>query len=205
MLENAEISQSGRLNGATFTCYFGSGRHSLGLFCLAGVLLSMILVEALRVYADRFMGIWAARDATNTEEESANDLQFFCIWLSLAVIGAFARAWLVIGITMNSSRNIHHQLLEGVMSASLDFFDTIPRGRILGHFSKDVDAVDALLPQYLLDFLQDFTMLMGIVVVCIWSTPFAALGVVPVTGRTKGITTEREIGKTRMNPGTLCF
>lgn len=27
---------------------------------------------------------------------------------------------------------------------------------------------------------QDFTMLLGVVVVCIWSTPFAATGVVPV-------------------------
>lgn len=155
MLENAEVSQSGRLNLATFTYYFGSGRHSLGFICLGGVLLSMLSVEAVRVYSDRFMGLWAARDAVNTEEESSNDFRSFCLWLSLATSGAFSRAWLVIRIAITSSRSIHHQLLEGVMSASLDFFDTIPRGRILGHFSKDVDAVDALLPQYLLDFLQD--------------------------------------------------
>lgn len=180
VLENAEVSQCGRLNLATFTYYFGSGRHSLGFICLAGVLLSMVSVEAVRVYSDCFMGLWAARDAVNTEEESSNDFRTFCLWLSLATTGAFSRAWLVIRIAITSSRSIHHQLLEGVMSASLDFFDTIPRGRILGHFSKDVDAVDALLPQYLLDFLQDFTMLLGVVAVCVWSTPFAALGVVPV-------------------------
>eukprot|EP00435_Cladocopium_sp_Y103_P070120 s1381_g34.t1 len=180
VLENAEVSQSGRLNLATFTYYFGSGRHSLGFICAASILLSMVSVEALRIYSDRLMGLWAARDAINTEEESSNDFRTFCLWLSLAATGAFARAWLVVRLAMTSSRTIHHRLLEGVFSASLEFFDTIPRGRILGHFSKDVDAVDALLPQYLLDFLQDITILLGIVVVCVYSAPFAVLFLVPV-------------------------
>lgn len=127
----------------------------MGYFCLAGVIISMLSIEALRVYSDRFMGLWAARDANNTEEESSNDFGIYCLWLSLAALGAFARAWLLIRIALRSSNTLHNRLLEGVMSASLDFFETIPRGRILGHFSKDIDAVDALLPQYLLDFLQE--------------------------------------------------
>ena len=114
MLENAEVSQSGRLNLATFTYYFGSGGHSLGFICLVGVLFSMISVEAVRVYSDRFMGLWASRDAVNTEEESSNDFRTFCLWLSLATTGAFARAWLVIRIAITSSRSIHHQLLDVV-------------------------------------------------------------------------------------------
>lgn len=222
-LEKAETSQSGRLNLRTVTYYFGFGwSYCLGFICLGFVVLNMIGVEFLRIYADRFMGTWAERDSTNTEEESSNDFQTYCIWLSLAALGAFLRAWLVIKVALTSSKNIHHRLLQGIMSASLEFFDTIPRGRLLSLFSKDIDAVDALLPQYLLDFLQDryetwepcnfahvtcaklkhtkrgcccwfstrgrnlmrpcqdFTMLLGVVVVCIWSTPFAATGVVPV-------------------------
>lgn len=156
-LEKAETSQSGRLNLRTVTYYFGFGwSYCLGFICLGFVVLNMIGVEFLRIYADRFMGTWAERDSTNTEEESSNDFQTYCIWLSLAALGAFLRAWLVIKVALTSSKNIHHRLLQGIMSASLEFFDTIPRGRLLSLFSKDIDAVDALLPQYLLDFLQDW-------------------------------------------------
>ena len=155
-MEKAETSQSGRLNLRTVTYYFGFGwSYCLGFVCLAFVVLNMIGVEFLRIYADRFMGTWAERESTNTEEESSNDFQTYCIWLSLAALGAFLRAWLVIKVALTSSKNIHHRLLEGIMSALLEFFDTIPRGRLLSLFSKDIDAVDALLPQYLLDFLQD--------------------------------------------------
>lgn len=222
-LEKAETSQSGRLNLRTVTYYFGFGwSYCLGFICLGFVVLNMIGVEFLRIYADRFMGTWAERDSTNTEEESSNDFQTYCIWLSLAALGAFLRAWLVIKVALTSSKNIHHRLLQGIMSASLEFFDTIPRGRLLSLFSKDIDAVDALLPQYLLDFLQDryetwepcnfahvtcaklkhtkrgcccwfstrgrnLMRLLGVVVVCIWSTPFAATGVVPVPLTAGGI------------------
>ena len=183
--ERAETSLSGRLNRKTFTYYFGSGRHRLGIFWFACILTSMASVEALRVYSDHFMAVWADRDASNSDEESVEDFQRYCLWISLALValssnskiflkgslfvgsliisrfsrcfsqaGAFARAYLVIRIALRSSQEIHHRLLLRLMGASLDFFDAVPRGRILGHFSKDVDAVDALLPQYLLDFLQ---------------------------------------------------
>ena len=114
----------------------------------------MLSVEGLRIYSDHFMGVWAARDSANTVEESGSDFQTFCLWVLLAVLGAFLRGWLVVYVALTSSENIHRRLLARLMSAPIGLFDTTPRGRILGHFSKDLDAVDALLPQYLLDFLQ---------------------------------------------------
>ncbi|CAE7317812.1 ABCC4 [Symbiodinium sp. CCMP2456] len=180
VLECSEQSRTGMLSTKTLTYYFGSGRHSAGVIFLCFIVTSMLSVEGLRIYSDHFMGIWAARDTANTAEESRSDFQTFCFWVLLAVLGAFLRGWLVVYVALKSSENIHRRLLARLMSAPIGLFDTTPRGRILGHFSKDLDAVDALLPQYLLDFLQDITMLLGIVVVCVWSTPLAAVAVVPV-------------------------
>ncbi|CAJ1406943.1 unnamed protein product [Effrenium voratum] len=176
VLETAESSVLGSLHYKTFVYYFGSGRYFPGLALLVLVLSSMLLVEFLRIYADHFMGTWAARDATNTEAESSADFRTYCIWIGAAVVGVFARALLVVRITIK----LHSRVLVRLMKAPLSFFDETPRGRILGHFSKDLDATDALLPQYLLDFLQDITTLLGIVLVCVWSTPLAALAVFPV-------------------------
>ncbi|CAE7746636.1 ABCC4 [Symbiodinium sp. CCMP2592] len=180
VLECSEQSRTGMLSTKTLTYYFGSGRHSAGVIFLCFIVASMLSVEGLRIYSDHFMGVWAARDSANTAEESGSDFQTFCLWVLLAVLGAFLRGWLVVYVALKSSENIHRRLLARLMSAPIGLFDTTPRGRILGHFSKDLDAVDALLPQYLLDFLQDITMLLGIVVVCVWSTPLAAVAVVPV-------------------------
>ena len=154
VLECAEQSRTGVLSTKTLTYYFGSGRHAAGVVFLYFILMSMVAVEGLRIYSDYFMGVWAARDLANTAAESSEDFQTFCLWVLLAVFGAFLRGWLVIHVALKSSENIHHRLLERLMSAPIGLFDTTPRGRILGHFSKDLDAVDALLPQYLLDFLQ---------------------------------------------------
>eukprot|EP00913_Durusdinium_trenchii_P028177 g26419.t1 len=79
--------------------------------------------------------------------------------MTFALVGAFLRAWLVVALALRSSRELHTRLFGRLMAASLDFFESTPRGRILGHFSKDIDAVDALLPQYLLDFLQENALL----------------------------------------------
>ncbi|CAK8987864.1 unnamed protein product [Durusdinium trenchii] len=180
VLEKAEVSMLGRLSWKTLTYYFGSGRPGLGLGCLACILTSMASVEALRVYSDHFMAVWADRDSLNSEEDSSKDFQTYGAWMTFALVGAFLRAWLVVALALRSSRELHTRLFGRLMAASLDFFESTPRGRILGHFSKDIDAVDALLPQYLLDFLQDITMLLGIVVVCVSSTPVAAVAVAPV-------------------------
>ncbi|CAE7629970.1 Abcc5 [Symbiodinium pilosum] len=180
VLELAEQSRTGTLSYRTLTYYFGSGQHQAGIIFLLFIMMSMLSIEGLRIYSDYFMGVWAARDSSNSAEQSRRDFQNFCMWVLLAVAGAFLRGWLVIHVALKSSEKIHHRLLDQLMSAPIGLFDTTPRGRILGHFSKDLDAVDALLPQYMLDFLQDITMLLGIVVVCVWSTPLAAVAVVPV-------------------------
>lgn len=48
---------------------------------------------------------------------------------------------------------IHENLLENVMHLPSVFFDVTPVGRILQRFSKDVDVVDATLPELLLDWI----------------------------------------------------
>lgn len=46
-----------------------------------------------------------------------------------------------------AAKSLHKTLLNGILHAPIAFFDKTPVGRILSRFSKDVEALDTLLPR----------------------------------------------------------
>lgn len=54
---------------------------------------------------------------------------------------------------IQGAKKLHEMLLRNIMRVPQAFFDTSPLGRILNRFSKDLDAVDVMLPEILLDLL----------------------------------------------------
>lgn len=68
---------------------------------------------------------------------------------------------------MRASRNLHNTMFQGVSRARMYFFHTNPSGRILNRFSKDMGQVDELLPAVMIDVIQIFLQLGGIIVVIV--------------------------------------
>ena len=58
--------------------------------------------------------------------------------------------------TINSSRNLHRNMLEAVVRATVHFFDTNPSGRICNRFSKDIGLMDETLFSAFFDLLDIF-------------------------------------------------
>ncbi|XP_076166864.1 ATP-binding cassette sub-family C member 4 [Ptiloglossa arizonensis] len=67
-------------------------------------------------------------------------------------------------ICMTASRNLHNQMFSCLLKAPMLFFDTHPSGRILNRFSKDVGAVDEILPRTMIESIQIFAVMIGILV-----------------------------------------
>lgn len=68
-------------------------------------------------------------------------------------------------IAMRASRNLHNTMFNGVTRARMYFFHTNPSGRILNRFSKDMGQVDEILPSVMIDVIQIFLQLGGIIIV----------------------------------------
>ncbi|KAJ7746385.1 ABC protein [Mycena metata] len=43
-------------------------------------------------------------------------------------------------LSMNAAKNLHHDSVHNILFAPMSFFDTIPMGRIIGVFGKDIDS-----------------------------------------------------------------
>lgn len=68
-------------------------------------------------------------------------------------------------LAMRASKNLHNTMFQGVTRARMYFFHTNPSGRILNRFSKDMGQVDEILPAVMIDVIQIFMQLFGIIAV----------------------------------------
>lgn len=65
-------------------------------------------------------------------------------------------------VCMNASKSLHNKMFNCILRTPMKFFDTNPSGRILNRFSKDMGAVDEVLPKVVLETLQIFFIMLGI-------------------------------------------
>ncbi|XP_018576132.1 probable multidrug resistance-associated protein lethal(2)03659 isoform X2 [Anoplophora glabripennis] len=96
----------------------------------------------------------------------------YTIFIIGSIILTTARSLLYYKICMTASINLHNKMFSNVLQAPMRFFDTNPSGRILNRFSKDMGAVDELLPRAGLDALQIFLVMFGILVMVFIVTPW---------------------------------
>ncbi|CAG9768636.1 unnamed protein product [Ceutorhynchus assimilis] len=122
-------------------------------------------------------------------DKSPNDQLFsrdtyiiiYTIIIIIAVILTSARSAAFYKICMNASERLHNIMFANILKAPMAFFDANPSGRILNRFSKDMGAVDEILPKCTLDSLQVFLVMAGILgmvfIVSPWMIiPAAGLG-----------------------------
>lgn len=84
--------------------------------------------------------------------------------------------------TLKAAENIHHGLLHNILHLPMSFFDTNPSGRVMNRMSKDMDALDSVLPLVINAFFTTFAQVLMTMIVIISSTPVVAVVIVPVLG-----------------------
>ncbi|XP_031366804.1 multidrug resistance-associated protein 4-like isoform X3 [Apis dorsata] len=115
---------------------------------------------------------------------TAKDLSYLDRDTALWIYGSFIITSIVLTsirnivfykICMNASKNLHNLMFSCLLKAPMVFFDTHPSGRILNRFSKDVGSVDEILPRTMIESIQIFAVMVGIlgqVLIINWWTIF---------------------------------
>ncbi|XP_014275661.1 probable multidrug resistance-associated protein lethal(2)03659 [Halyomorpha halys] len=73
---------------------------------------------------------------------------------------------------MQASINLHNRMFESITRATMWFFNNNISGRILNRFSKDMGAIDELLPSAMIDVIQIGITLLGIIAVIASVNPY---------------------------------
>lgn len=77
------------------------------------------------------------------------------------------RSFVFYCVCMRCSQRLHDFMFGALIRASMRFFDTNPSGRILNRFSKDIAAIDELLPKVILDVSHNILVSLGaLIVIC---------------------------------------
>ncbi|KFZ51729.1 Multidrug resistance-associated protein 1, partial [Antrostomus carolinensis] len=103
---------------------------------------------------------------------------------ALGVIQALSRfastAAVLLGGVL-ASHKLFLQLLRNVVRSPMVFFEQTPIGNLLNRFSRDMDAIDSVIPDKLKSLLGFLFNLLEIYLVIIVATPRAAMAIVPLT------------------------
>nr|ASU47346.1 ABCC3 [Cnaphalocrocis medinalis] len=174
----AEERQSGNLKWSVVTAYFRSGGS--GLF-IALTFFVMLLGPMAGGAVDFWVSYWAnnmaAYEQTNdgVPPEPGLDVQVgtFTTGQYLIIHGSIVLATIVIvharivpfvRLIVNASKNLHNYMFSTMIKGIMRFFDTSSSGRILNRFTKDIGALDEILPRTLLDVFQIYSSVFTILV-----------------------------------------
>jgi len=84
---------------------------------------------------------------TSKNQQGVTALGVYASLVFAAIVLAIIRAFVFFHVSLRSAENLHDKMVRCVLQAPVFFFDTNPTGRILNRFSKDIGAIDELLPK----------------------------------------------------------
>ncbi|KAF7996689.1 hypothetical protein HCN44_002335 [Aphidius gifuensis] len=172
--EVAEMRTKGSIGAHVYSSYFGAG----GNFCL--IFFVFMLCAGAQMFAsggDYFIAYWVNLEEdypNSTMTGSDNSDRFisrqWCIYIfSALTVGTITvtlvRSFAFFGICMRASQRLHDKMFRSISRATMKFFNTNSSGRVLNRFSKDMGAIDELLPMALIDCIQIGLALIGIIIV----------------------------------------
>ncbi|XP_031343400.1 probable multidrug resistance-associated protein lethal(2)03659 [Photinus pyralis] len=163
--EELEIRSYGAIDCKLFYQYFRAGAHCCVLLLL---LLFFCGAQFCGSSTDFYLSDWikqhGQRNSTiaNDNRTSIKDfITTYSIYIGTTALLALSRSFFFFTVCMRASVNLHNRMFNSVVRSTMRFFNANPSGRILNRFSKDLGAIDELLPNAMIDTVQIFLNLVG--------------------------------------------
>ncbi|KAJ8951065.1 hypothetical protein NQ318_003763 [Aromia moschata] len=173
-----EDSSKGTVHGSLFWKYmFAGGNICFVTIVIVLYALSQIMASGVDYFVSFWVNVEEFRNVSvltnGTDEVTVKPIVDWSTETCLYIYGggvfglffvALLRSMLFYKLAMKSSQKLHNTMFSNIIGASMRFFDTNPSGRILNRFSKDMGAIDELLPKAILDAGQILLMMAGSVI-----------------------------------------
>lgn len=117
------------------------------------------------------------------EDESVINYVYIYTGIVLAIFFlGITRSLVFYKTCMTCSQRLHDMMFSALIRTGMRFFDTNPSGRILNRFSKDMGAIDELLPKAILDAGQMNLLMLGSLIMTCVVNPIFLVPVVIISG-----------------------
>jgi ATP-binding cassette, subfamily C (CFTR/MRP), member 1 len=148
-----------------------------GLTVTIGLLILFTAAQASRVVIDYALASWAENNGRQDSPWAARFYySFLTLFLLLCVRSFYLNFW-----SYYSTRAVHQSTFLKIIQAPVTtFFDTHTVGEVLNKLSRDTEIMDSMVPEFLLQFIINLEQVLFTFGLCIWSSPWIALGFVPL-------------------------
>ncbi|XP_064436458.1 ATP-binding cassette sub-family C member 12 isoform X2 [Mirounga angustirostris] len=178
-LVQTESPQEGTVTWKTYHTYIkASGGYLLSLFAVS----LFLLMIGSSAFSNWWLGLWLDKGSQMTCGPQGNESA--CeMGAVLADTGQHVYQWVYAGsmvsvltfsvikgftftkTTLMASSSLHDRVFDKILKSPMSFFDTTPTGRLMNRFSKDMDELDVRLPFHAENCLQQFFMVLFILVI----------------------------------------
>uniref|UniRef100_A0A8C4VG07 ABC-type glutathione-S-conjugate transporter n=1 Tax=Falco tinnunculus TaxID=100819 RepID=A0A8C4VG07_FALTI len=153
-----------------------------GLPLCAYIILLFTCQQAVSFSRGYWLSVWTDDPVYNgTQQHSELRVGVFGALGVVQALGRFVSTAAVLLGGVLASHKLFLQLLRNVARSPMVFFEQTPIGNLLNRFSKEMDAIDSVIPDKLKSLLGFLFNLLEIYIVIIVATPKAAMAIVPLT------------------------
>ncbi|XP_044597666.1 multidrug resistance-associated protein 1 isoform X6 [Cotesia glomerata] len=177
----AEKTETGSVKLRVYAHYL----KSIGWFLSVSTIVMNAVFQSFSIGSN----IWVSKWSDDTEMLVNGTLDkvkrdtyvgvYGALGIGQAIFVLIAQLIMAIGC-LQSSKQLHSELLFGILRLPIGFFDTTPSGRLLNRFGKDVDVIDNALPANLRAWLFCLAGVIATLVVISYSTPIFIAIIVPI-------------------------
>ncbi|XP_077285786.1 multidrug-Resistance like Protein 1 isoform X3 [Arctopsyche grandis] len=180
-LIEAEKAETGSVKWRVYSHYL----VSIGLFLSIATIVMNLIFQSFSIGSNVWLSIWSTdKDlvVNGTNDPQKRDMYlgvYGALGIGQALVSFFGDLAPLLGCWM-AAKLMHDVMLNGIMKAPLNFFDTTPSGRILARFSKDIDVLDTSLPREISDCIYCVYEVIATLVVISISTPTFIGIIIPI-------------------------
>ncbi|CAH1105172.1 unnamed protein product [Psylliodes chrysocephalus] len=180
-LIEVEKAETGNVRWSVYKHYL----KSIGMIFMLSTLIFNMIYQGFSVGSNVWLGVWADDTslAYNGTVNAAKRDMYLGVYGALGLGQAIPAIGGELGIqlgTLAAAVLLHQKLLFGIFRSPMNFFDTVPLGRILARFSKDIEVVDEKLRWYISDGMLCFSQVVGTLVVISYTTPLFIAVIIPL-------------------------